>query len=142
MSKKIISCQSAVKLDLQKLLNLTLSVSGQVVENQLSITQLNSNLQKINLKPLKNFEELNFKFLHQLKLGTNLNFKPLWKVYIVLTIKHTSDWPSSVKFSTLTNHRLNLWFKMSKKIYSCQQLSISCQTLPSKTAKFEPFFLN
>ena len=54
-----ISCQSAVKLDLQKLLNLTLSVSGQVVKNQLNLTQLNSNLQKFNLKPLKNFEELN-----------------------------------------------------------------------------------
>ena len=63
-SSAVISCQSAVKLNLQKLLNLTLSVSGQAVENQLSITQFNSNLQKFNLKLLTNFEELNLKFLH------------------------------------------------------------------------------
>ena len=29
-----------------------------------------------------------------------------------------------------------------KNFLSCQQLSISCQTLPSKTAKFNPFPLN
>ena len=31
---------------------------------------------------------------------------------------------------------------MSKKIISCQQLSISCQTWPLKTAKFDLFTLN
>ena len=56
------SCQSAVKLDLQKLLNLTLSAIGQVVENPLSLTQLNSNLQKIHSKAPEKFEQLSLKF--------------------------------------------------------------------------------
>ena len=49
-SSAVNSCQSAVKLDLQNVLNLTLSGHGQVVESQLSITQLNLNLTKIHSK--------------------------------------------------------------------------------------------
>ena len=60
--KRIISCQSAVKLDLQKLLNLTLSASGQVVKNQLSLTQFNSNLQKVQSKAPEKFSRVEFKF--------------------------------------------------------------------------------
>ena len=44
-------------------------------------------------------------------------------------IGHSS---SSVKFQTQTNHKLTFSSKLSKKF---RQLSISCQTLPSKTAK-------
>ena len=47
-SSAVNSCQSAVKLDLQNVLNLTLSGHGQDVESKLSITQLNLNLTKIH----------------------------------------------------------------------------------------------
>ena len=58
----VISCQSAVKLDLQKLQNLTLSVHRQVVKNQLSLTLFNSNLKKVQYKAPDKFSRFEFKF--------------------------------------------------------------------------------
>ena len=80
--KKIHQLSSAVKLNLQKLLNLT----------QLALSTLNKTLFNIFLKfklgkyfslgPLTNYLELDLIFC-MLKFGTNFNLEPLTKIYIV-----------------------------------------------------------
>ena len=74
----VISCQSAVKLNLQKLLNLT-QFAPSTLNKTLFNTFLKFKLGKyFSLGPLTNYLELDLIFC-MLKFGTNFNFEPLNK---------------------------------------------------------------
>ena len=130
ISSVVISCQSAVKLDLQKLLNLTilhLSKTIKTLQIKICSTQINYWLTSssqiwiffISCQSAVKFGPQNSKM--RLKAHSKQCFT-----------KHTSDQPSSTKLQILTFHGWNFSSILWKKIH---QLSISCQTLPSKTAK-------
>ena len=81
-SSAVISCQSVVKLYLQKLLNLT-QLGSSTLNKTLFNILLKFKLGKhFNLGPLTNYLEFDLIFC-MLKLGTNFNFEPLRKIYIV-----------------------------------------------------------
>ena len=78
-SSAVISCQSAVKLNLQKLLNLT-QLAPSTINKTLFNTFLKFKLGKyFSLRPLTNYLELDLIFLKLKKFDTNFSFEPLNK---------------------------------------------------------------
>ena len=78
-SSTVISCQSAVKLNLQKLLKLTHLSPSTLNKALLNLLLKLSLPKKFNLRPQTNY--LEFDFLHQLKFGTHFDFEPLNILY-------------------------------------------------------------
>ena len=81
-SSAVVSCQLAVKLNLQKLLNLT-QLAPSTLNKTLFHILLKFKLGKqFNLGPLTNYLEFDV-ISYILKFGTNLNFEPLRKIYLL-----------------------------------------------------------
>ena len=82
ISSAVISCQSFVKLYLKRILNMT-QLGSSTLNKTLFNILLKFKLGKhFNLGPLTNYLEFDL-FFCMLKLGTNFNFEPLRKIYIV-----------------------------------------------------------
>ena len=118
ISSVVISCQSAVKLDLQKLLNLTilhLSKTIKTLQIKVCSTQINYWLRSssqiwiffISCQSAVKFGPQNS------KMGLKAHSKQCFT-------KHTSDQPSSTKLQILTFHGWNFSSILWKKFISCQ----------------------